>query len=696
MRLFILLFLLVMMSGMAPLSAQTEDPYLWLEEVSGVRAMDWVRAQNAESLKIIEAVPGFEETRQGILNVLDSRERIPFASMKGKYLYNFWRDADHPRGVYRRTTLEEYQKDQPAWEVVLDVDQLAREEEENWVYKGTSLLYPDYRHALVYLSRGGADAVVVREFDVETKTFVTGGFELAEAKSNVAWRDVDSLYVGTDFGPGSLTTSGYPRQVKLWKRGTPLAEAETLHEAPASSMSVSAGRMFSEYGHLDFIVASNSFYSRDYYVQQGSRWVRLDLPEDMDLSGYFRTSLLLSPKSDWELRGKRIPGGSILVCSLSSLLAGQPEPQVLVAPKEGVSVQSVDTTRSSVLVTVLDKVVGKLMQFVPSQEGRWRQKEVAVPENGSVSVFNCSEQRDDYFLSYTGFLNPPTVYLVHGQSGRLEQLKSQRAFFDASGYRVCQWEAKSADGTKVPYFVVMADKTEMNGSNPTLLYGYGGFEISMTPSYSGSLGLWLEKGGVYVLANIRGGGEFGPAWHQAALKKNRHKAFEDFIAVAEDLISRKLTSSQHLAIQGGSNGGLLVGAVSVRRPDLFAAAVCQVPLLDMRRYTKLLAGASWAAEYGDPDDPDMWEYIKTYSPYHNVKKGVRYPVIFFTTSTRDDRVHPAHARKMVARMKEQGHRVLYFENIEGGHGGAANNAQRARMSALGYSFLFDTLWTKGK
>ena len=694
MRSMLVFFLVLVLAGLTPVNAADDDPYLWLEDVGGEKPLEWVGKINEESLAALQAVNGYQEAYERILEVLDSRERIPFPAKIGDFLYNFWRDAENPRGVYRRTTMDEYRKADPAWETILDIDKLARDENENWVYKGVSHLYPDYERALVRLSRGGADAVVVREFDIPSKTFVRNGFELPEAKSNISWRDIDSVYVGTDFGPGSLTSSGYPRLVKLWRRGTPLNEAELLHEAAEKSMSAYGGRMFSEEGHLDFIIESTTFYTRDYFVMHQDKWRKLAVPQDVDFTAYFKKNILLRPQRDWTVDGHSFKAGSVLVAPLDSIISGQPALELLIEPTARMSIRGVSTTQNTLLVAVLDNVSSKLYQFFPGKDGKWTKKAIAVPENGSVWVFNTSEKDDDYFLNYTSFLDPPSLYFVSGEKGKLEMLKSQSAFFDASPYQVRQFEAPSTDGTMIPYFVIMAKNAVLDGKNPTLLYGYGGFEISMTPSYNGRLGVWLEKGGVYVIANIRGGGEFGPQWHQAALKKNRHKAFEDFIGVAEDLVKRKITRPQHLAIQGGSNGGLLVGAVFVMRPDLFRAVVCQVPLLDMKRYTKLLAGASWAAEYGDPDETDMWEYIKTYSPYQNVKKGVKYPVVFFTTSTRDDRVHPGHARKMVARMKEQGHRVYYFENTEGGHAGAANNEQRAKMTALGYAFLFDQLWPK--
>ncbi|MBN2432038.1 MAG: S9 family peptidase [Acidobacteria bacterium] len=675
--------------------AQDEDPFLWLEDVTGDKSMEWVKKQNAVTVGKFEAVPGFQATFGKFRDILDSKERIPYPSKRNEYLYNFWRDAEHPRGIYRRTTLDEYRKDNPAWEIILDVDALAKAENENWVFRGMNALYPDYNRALVNLSRGGADATVVREFDIPSKSFVENGFTLPEAKQNVSWVDEDTLFVGTNFGEGSLTQSGYPRIVKLWKRGTPLTEAKTIYEADPSSVMAIGARFFSEDGHMDYVIDGKTFFTRDYFVLQDGELKKLAIPADADIAGYFKKQLLFSLRSDWTIGEQTFKKGSVIIGPADDILAGKLNFKLLIEPGERLSIEGVSTTKNTILVTVLDNVVGKLYQFTPTVDGGWQRQTVPVEDNGSVGVFNTDEKSDDYFLSYQSFLTPDSLYFVPGETGKPEKIKSQTAFFDASPYHVKQYEAESKDGTRIPYFVIMRKDAELNGKNPTMLYGYGGFQVSMTPGYSGSRGLWLEKGGVYVMANIRGGGEFGPQWHQAALKKNRHKAFEDFIAVGEDLIARKITSRDRLAIQGGSNGGLLVGTVMTMRPDLFKAVVCAVPLLDMKRYTKLLAGASWAAEYGDPDDPDMWEYIKTYSPYHNVKKDVEYPAVLFYTSTRDDRVHPGHSRKMTALMQEMGHdKVWYYENIEGGHAGAADNKQRAYMMALGEAFLYDQLFDK--
>ena len=672
-----------------------KDPYLWLEEVQGAKALDWVKKQNAESVAVLEAVPGFKAVYENILGVLNSDKRVPFAGKRGDYFYNFWRDAEHVRGIYRRTTLEEYRKENPKWEIILDLDALAKKEGENWVFHGINTLYPDFTRGLLNLSRGGADAAVVREFDINTKSFVKDGFQLPEAKSNVAWRDIDTLYVGTDFGEGSLTKSGYPRIVKLWKRGTPLKDAKTIFETDEKSVFAFGARMFSEDGYFDFVYEGVTFFTHNYYRVTDDKTEKIDIPQDADIIGYFKKQFLVQLKTDWKVGDITYKQGTVLIGMADDILAGKKNFHVLIEPRERFSISSIRPTKSTILVTVLDNVVSKLYQYRQDTAGKWHKKQVPFEDNGSITVFNTNEKSDDYFVTYMNFLTPSSLYMVSGKDGKMEKLKNQPDFFDSKPYKVKQLEAVSKDGTRIPYFVVMGKDTKMDGKNPTLLYAYGGFEVSMQPFYSATTGIgWLEKGGIYVLANIRGGGEFGPQWHQAGLLKNRHKVFEDFIGVAEDLIKRKITSPEELGIMGGSNGGLLVGAVSVMRPDLFKAVVCQVPLLDMKRYTKLLAGASWAAEYGDPDDPDMWEYIKTYSPYHNVKKDVKYPEIFFTTSTRDDRVHPGHSRKMVAKMKDMGHKVYYYENIEGGHGGAANNQQRAYMSALAYAYLYKLLMGK--
>jgi prolyl oligopeptidase len=572
---------------------------------------------------------------------------------------------------------------------VLDVDALALSEDENWVWKGGFSLPPDHRRAMVVLSRGGGDASVYREFDLVTKEFVTDGFEVPEAKSRVSWRDEDSLWVGTDFGEGSLTDSGYPRVVKLWHRGTPLSEAETIFAGEKTDVAVGAYSVHAPEGRYDIVYRTPEFFRGIYYLLLDGHLVHLDVPEDVDLQGIFQRRLLLSLRSDWTVGGATYPQDALLAIDLDRFLAGARDFEVLFEPGPRVSFGGIRTTQNHLLMTTLDNVRGRLYRLTPG-DGEWHREEIAMPGLGTVGMGATSDEHDTFFFTYTDYLTPSSLFLVR-DGEEPEKIKTTPEWFDAAGMQVEQYEAESADGTMIPYFVFMPDGFAPDGQNPTVLYGYGGFEVALRPSYSATVGTaWVERGGVYVVANIRGGGEFGPRWHQAALKENRQRAFDDFIAVAEDLIDRRITSPEHLGIMGGSNGGLLVGAVMVQRPELFEGVVCQVPLLDMKRYNKLLAGASWMAEYGDPDTDD-WKYIKEWSPYQNVDEDADYPRAFFYTSMRDDRVHPGHARKMVKKMDDMGHDVYYYENTEGGHGMAANLKQRAYMWALTYAYLWKTL-----
>ncbi len=672
-------------------TAQPADPYLWLEAVTDEKALDWVRQQNARTVKELEADPAFESTRLKFLSILNSKDRIPHVRKYGPFYYNFWRDDRNPRGLWRRTTLEEYRKDDPDWEIVLDLDRLAADEEENWVWKGANVLQPDYDRCLIELSRGGADATVIREFDLKQKRFVDDGFRLPEAKSGVDWRNRDTLYVGTDFGSGSLTDSGYPRLVKEWKRGTPLSEAQLVFEGRTEDVATSA-QVVHDHGHVyEFVHRGVTFFTNETFIRRGDDWMQIEKPADADASTY-ADHLLLRLRSDWTVSDETYPAGALLTINLEAYLGGSRELTMLFEPTERKSLAGIGQTKNYLLLTELDNVRSRpyALQF---KDGAWNRTPIDVPAFGTVSVTGIDpDESDDYFMTLTDFLTPTSLYLASaGQPGR-DLLKSLPAFFDTDGLEIQQFEASSKDGTRIPYFQVSRKGIKLDGGNPTLLYAYGGFEVSMLPQYSAGVGsAWLERGGVYVLANIRGGGEFGPSWHNAARKENRQRAYDDFIAIAEDLIARKVTSPGHLGIRGGSNGGLLMGVMLTQRPDLFGAIACHVPLLDMQRFNKLLAGASWMDEYGDPDKPEEWAYIRKYSPYHNVCADRNYPRTLFMTSTRDDRVHPGHARKMVARMEEQGHDLLYFENIEGGHGGAANNEQRARMEALAYTFLWKQL-----
>lgn len=676
---------------------ETDDPFLWLEEVEGEQALRWVREHNTASRKLLEARPGFAETRHSLQAILDSKERIPAVARRGDWLYNFWRDEQNPRGLWRRTTLARFRQANPQWELILDLDALARAETENWVWGGAQLLGGRSTRCLVSLSRGGADAKVVREFDLATRRFVEGGFTLPEAKSELDWLDEDHLFVGTDFGPGSQTDSGYPRVIRLWKRGTPLSAAVKVYEGRQTDVSAFVSVDPTPGYERVLLGRSPDFFTNEIALWQDGRLVPIDKPLDAQL-GFWRQHVLIKLRSDWTVAGRTWPSGSLLQGDAAAYLKGERQFTALFTPTATRSLDAFTTTGSQVLLSVMDNVANRVVAWRPTPDG-WVERAVETPFPGTLHVQALHDPQvphdplaEQFLLSYVDFLTPDTLYLGDATTDRLVKIKARPSFFDATGMKVEQHFATSKDGTQVPYFVIWPRGAKADGANPTLLYGYGGFEVSMQPWYSASWGqAWLSQGGVAVVANIRGGGEYGPAWHQAAIKANKQRSYDDFIAIAEDLVARKVTTPKHLGIMGGSNGGLLMGAVLVQRPDLFNAVVCQVPLLDMKRFNKLLAGASWMAEYGNPDVPAEWAYISRYSPYQNVKADVTYPKVFFVTSTRDDRVHPGHARKMAARMMAQGHDVLYYENIEGGHGSAANNAQLADRQALEFAFLWSQL-----
>jgi prolyl oligopeptidase len=665
------------------------DPFLWLEEVEGARALQWVEQQNAATLAELEASPHYAPIFQRTMQILDSRDRIAFPSIMGDRLYNFWQDAQNPRGLWRRTSWESYLSGEPRWETVLDIDALARDEGVPWSYGGATCLEPEFRRCLVRLSRGGADAVEVREFDLQTRRFLADGFRLPEAKQSVAWVDRDRLLVGTDFGAGTMTASGYARTARLWQRGTPLASARTLFEGEQGDVGVWVGSWRTADWTMNFVIHRPSFFESSYHLLQGDQLVRLELPLDAD-PALVRDRLVVYLRSPWEVGGRTHDGGTLVHMAFDDFVAGSRSFETMLEPGERQTVRGASATRDYLLVSMLDNVRGELRRY-SYRDGRWSYETVPAPEMGSIGVAATSPHSNRYFFTYSSFTQPTTLYLAD-DDGRVRRVRNLPAMFDAEGMVVEQHEVASRDGTRVPYFVVRHQNTRMDGSNPTLLYAYGGFEVSMTPSYAAVTGAaWLERGGVYVLANIRGGGEFGPDWHRSALLENRQRAFDDFIAVAEDLVARRITTPRHLGIMGGSNGGLLTGAAMTQRPDLFNAVVIQVPLLDMRRYHTLLAGASWVAEYGNPDDPAQWEFIGRYSPYQNVRPDVRYPRPLFTTTTRDDRVHPGHARKMAALMESLGHDVAYFENTEGGHGAGVTSEQRARMQAVTFTYLWEQL-----
>jgi len=669
--------------------ADDEDPYLWLEDVESEKALAWAKNISDQDTAMLEAVPEFEQIHAELLEIYNSQDRIPSPTIQADQIYNFWRDPNHVRGIWRRTTLQEFAKGEPDWETVLDLDALAEGDGENWVWKGANCLEPQYRRCIISLSRGGADAKVAREFDTVTRKFVDDGFELPEAKSFLSWKDEDTLWVGTDFGDGSLTSSGYPRIARQWKRGTALEDAEDVFEASTEDVLALAYSTHTPEGRYDLVsVVPEAFRGTD-YILLGGRLVKLDLPEDAELEGFFKDQILVSLRSDWETDGTTYAQGGLLAIALNDFLAGSRKFEQLFTPEERTSLREVRSTSNYLLVTTLDNVRGRLYRLVLTDAG-WEKEELDLPGYGTVGIGSTSDTTDDFFFTYTDFVTPSSLYVVRGKE-EPEQLLSSPAWFDTAGMEVVQHEAISKDGTRIPYFLFTPDNFDADGANPTIISAYGGFEVSRLPRYSGANGkAWVARGGVYVLANIRGGGEFGPKWHQAAVKEKHQNNFDDLIAVAEDLVTRKITSPEHLGIIGGSQGGLLVGGSFVQRPDLFGAVVSAVPLFDMKRYNKLLAGASWMGEYGNPDTDD-WEYMKEWSPYQNLKDGEDYPEVFFWTNTRDDRVHPAHARKAVAKMKDLGYRVFYYENTEGGHGSGANLNARAYTGALGFAYFWEKL-----
>jgi prolyl oligopeptidase len=671
----------------------TDDPYLWLEDLTAADAAAWVRERNAETVGKLTGGASFADLRDRIRAVLDADDRIPWPGWRGGHLYNFWQDATHPRGVWRRTTVEEYRSADPEWEVLLDVDALAAAEGENWVWEGATVLRPQYRRALLSLSRGGADAVVVREFDLGGRAFVPDGFTVAEAKTQVSWIDDDHVWIGTDTGPGSLTASGYPRTVRRWRRGTPLEQAPVVFTGDVGDVSVYAHRDHTPGYVRDFVGRSLDFYrSRDHLRTDTGELVPIDVPADADW-GVHRQWLTVRLRSPWTVGGHTHPVGALLVTRFDDFLAGARDLTVLFTPDGRTSLDGYAWTRHHLVLVLLYDVRTRVEVCTPDADG-WRRRPLPDPAGvaGELDhrwvVDTDPDHGDAYLLGVTGFLRSDTL-LLGEVDGPVEVVKRQPAHVEVPGATVRQFFATSADGTRVPYFVI-GDPDAPCG--PTLLNGYGGFEHALTPGNHPTTDLgWLARGGTFAVANIRGGGEYGPDWHRAALRDRRWRAYEDFAAVAGDLVARGITTPGQLGIEGGSNGGLLMGVMLTHYPELFGAVVAQVPLMDMRRYHRLLAGASWMAEYGDPDDPDDWAFIGGYSPYHNVRPGRRYPPVLLVTSTRDDRVHPGHARKMAARLREHGYDVSYYENVEGGHGAAADNAQRAFISALTFEFLWRQL-----
>ncbi len=679
----------------AHLSAQEAAPtdkYTWLEDVSGDRSLSWVKAENARTAKILEADPRFATYEADALKVAEDPNRLAEPRLRGDEVYNFWQDAEHVRGLFRKTSRADYLTAQPHWQTVIDYDALGKHDNVRWVSKGVNCLYPGDQYCMVSLSVGGEDADTMREFDLKTGKFVPGGFVLSRSKQDVGWKDKDTLLVARDWGAGTMTKSGYPFVVKEWKRGTPLDQAKEIFRGQESDTRVNANTLYDAQGHTVTLVERGlTFFETQYRVETPQGLKPLAVPAKSSPSGLLDGRLLFTINVDWTPEGqtRSFKQGSLLAMDLKAVLADPAhlKPSIVFAPTAQEFLEAASTTKTRLLITTLNHVQGRAYVYTPTTSG-WTKKRLDVPENVAVSVVTANDTDDTFFLDITGFLTPTSLWMGNAATASLKLEKTQPAQFDASKDVVEQLEATSKDGTKVPYFVVHPKGMAYDGSHATLLTAYGGFELSRTPSYSATVGkLWLEHGGVYVLANIRGGGEFGPAWHEAGLKTHRQRIYDDFAAVGEDLIARKITSSKHLGILGGSNGGLLMGVEMEQHPNLWNAVVIQVPLLDMLGYEHIAAGASWVGEYGSVTVPEERAFLASISPYNQLKPDVRYPEPLIFTTTKDDRVGPQHARKFAAKMEEFHEPFLYDEIIEGGHAAGADLKQQARTWAETYVYL---------
>ena len=676
--------------NVSPASA-AEDPFLWLEDVNGPRAMAWVKAENAKTLAVLENDPHFAGFYADALQLAEAKDRIPVPSFVRNQIYNYWQDESHVRGIWRRTTLDDFSQAEPAWETVLDLDALSAAEKANWVWEGADCRWPEERRCLLLLSDGGEDAVTVREFDLVTKQFVPGGFALPRGKQDTAWEDDDTLLVSREWVPGEMTASGYPYVVKRLKRGQPLSSAVEIYRGKPSDISVNPLVLHDGDGNrVTLILRGVTFFTGEYYVLTPGGLRQLAVPLKSDVSALVAGRLLLTLREDWTVNGRTFAQGSLVAVNLSDAIADPAnlKPVLVYAPGPRESLDQVAATKSRLVLTAYHDVKGRAFIYTPAAGGAWTSSPLDLPDDATISLVDANMRDERAFLSVTSFLTPTTLWLTDAASGSLNVVKSLPPRFDASNDVVEQREATSKDGTKVPYFIVHPKNMKYDGSNPTILYAYGGFQVSMTPSYSSAMGkLWLERGGVYVLANIRGGGEFGPAWHEAGLTVHRERVYDDFAAVARDLIATGVTSPRRLGIQGGSNGGLLMGVEFTQHPELWRAVDIQVPLLDMLRYEKIAAGASWVGEYGSVSNPEQRAFLASISPYDNIKAGVKYPEPFIWTTTKDDRVGPQHARKFAAKLSAMGIPYLYYEVIEGGHGSGANLKERAHTTALEMTYF---------
>jgi prolyl oligopeptidase len=688
-RILTALFCAIAVAGVA--NATALDPFLWLEDVHGARALTWVKAQNAKTLAVLRADPRFARFDAQALAIGEAKDRIPVPRLLDGQIYNFWQDGTHVRGIWRRTTIAQYAASAPVWTTVLDLDALAKTEGRNWFFQGADCDSPSRRRCLISLSEGGEDASTVREFDLGTGRFVPGGFTLPHGKQDAAWADADTLLVSREWRPGELTASGYPYVVKRLRRGKALADATELYRGTKADVGTDPFE-FSDGGgqRVLGVVRHRSFFETETRLLTPSGLRVLAVPRKSDLAALLAGRLLVRLNEPWHVNGASFGQGSLVALDLQAVRndPAHPKPALVYGPGPRATLAEVAATRARLIVTTYENVRGRAAVYAPEPGGRWSRHPLDVPDNSSIDISAASDTSDDAYLSVTGYLTPTTLRSVDTRTLASSIVKRLPPRFEGSRDLVEQRTAISTDGTRVPYFVVRPKRLRRDGQNPTILYGYGGFQISLTPSYSGALGkLWLERGGVYAVANIRGGGEFGPAWHEAALTIHRQRAYDDFAAVAKTLIATRITSPRHLGIEGGSNGGLLMGVEFTQHPELFRAVDIQVPLLDMLRFEKIAAGASWVGEYGSVARPAQRAFLAKISPYNNLRPGVAYPEPFIWTTTKDDRVGPQHARKFAAKLAALHVPYLYYEVLEGGHGAGANLAERAFTSALEYTYF---------
>lgn len=658
------------------------DDYLWLEEVEGDKALDWVKSENSKTIQNFEDHEVFKNNYNQCLEILNRKDKIFSVNIEGDLVFNLWQDEKNPLGILRCLSLEDFKKQNLNWKILVDLDEKSKKDNIKWVFHGF-LRYKNTNKALIYLSRGGLDAHHCWEFDIEKAAFVEGGFKFPEAKGYAEWINEDLLYYNMAISDDDKNNSGYGRYLKVLERGQELSQAKEIFSISKEDISLYIAPF--NYKDKTYVIALKNitFFETRHYIEKDQNFQELELPNRCNLMSNLNEFVFFNLMEDWkEFKANDLISYNILDQSY----------ELVLRPSQTQSIEMTANVKDYLILNLLDNISSTIIKFKRENE-EWISEKVPLPELGSITGISTSEETNEMFCNYSSFNSPSTYYYVDVEKNLVtinQQLQSKYPF---ESYAVKQEFSTSLDGTKIPYFLVHKKDIEYNGKNPTILYGYGGFNISVTPAFNEiNAPLWLERGGVLAFANIRGGGEYGAKWHQAALKLNRHKAYEDFFSIAQDLINKKITSRNHLGARGGSNGGLLMGVCYTQRPDLFKAIDCLVPLLDMLRFHKLLAGASWVAEYGSVENEEEKTYLESYSPYQNINRDkIKDTTILLYTSTKDDRVHPGHARKMAAKIKELNLPYFYFENLDGGHGGSSNFSERARQMALEYTFFHQQL-----